>query len=102
MPVPTMTGTGIAEKPNKRILNMPTIIGIKINNRIQSAIAVQEILTKYGCIIKTRIGLHDEINGQCSPKGLIILEIVNDKAATEIANELCDIEEIEIQQMKFT
>ena len=81
---------------------MTTIIGINISNRLQSAIAVQEILTKFGCIIKTRIGLHEEINGQCSPKGLILLEIIDDKKAVDIANELCDIEEIEIQQMIFS
>lgn len=80
---------------------MATIIGIKISNRLQSALAVQEILTEFGCIIKTRIGLHEEINGQCSPKGLILLEIINDSKAIEIANKLCDIEEIEIQQMVF-
>ena len=77
---------------------MTTIIGIKISNRLESAVSVQEILTKYGCIIKTRIGLHEEINGQW---GLILLEIINDEESIKIANELCDIEEIEIQQMKF-
>ena len=80
---------------------MTTIIGIKISNRLESAVSVQEILTKYGCIIKTRIGLHEEINGRCSPRGLILLEIINDEESIKIANELCDIEEIEIQQMKF-
>lgn len=80
---------------------MTTIIGIKISNRLENAVSVQEILTKYGCIIKTRIGLHEEINGQCSPRGLILLEIINDEESIKIANELCDIEEIEIQQMKF-
>ncbi len=80
---------------------MTTIIGIKINNRLDRAIEVQEILTRYGCIIKTRLGLHEEINGVCSPKGLILLEITNSESAIDIANELCDIEGIEIQQMKF-
>lgn len=80
---------------------MTTIIGIKISNRLESAVSVQEILSKYGCIIRTRIGLHEEINGQCSPRGLILLEIINDEESIKIANELCDIEEIEIQQMKF-
>ena len=80
---------------------MTTIIGIKINNRLETALDVQEILTKYGCIIKTRIGLHEEINGKCSSKGLILLEIINDDSAVTIANELCDIEDIEIQQMRF-
>lgn len=80
---------------------MTTIIGIKISNRLESAVSVQEILTKYGCIIKTRIGLHEEINGQCSPKGLILLEIIDDAQAADITQELCDIEDIEIQQMQF-
>ena len=80
---------------------MTTIIGIKINNRLENAISVQEILTKYGCLIKTRLGLHEENNGKCSPTGLILLEIIDDKAAINIANELCDIDEIEIQQMRF-
>lgn len=80
---------------------MTTIIGIKINNRIDTAVELQSILTKYGCIIKTRIGLHEEINGRCSPKGLILLEILDDESSVSIANELCDIEDIEIQQMRF-
>ena len=80
---------------------MTTIIGIKVKNRLESAVEVQAVLTKYGCFIKTRIGLHREINGECSPEGLILLEIINDIEAVEITNELCDIEDVEIQQMKF-
>ena len=80
---------------------MTTIIGIKISNRLESAISVQEILTKYGCATKTRIGLHEEINGQCSQKGLILLEITDNRQASLLSNELCDIDDIEIQQMQF-
>lgn len=80
---------------------MSVIIGIKVKNRVESASEVQDILTRYGCSIKTRIGLHNEVNGECSPEGLILLEIINDIDAIEIANELCDVEDIEIQQMKF-
>ncbi len=80
---------------------MTTIIGIKISNRLDRAVEVQEVLTRYGCIIKTRLGLHEEKNGVCSPKGLIILEITDDNSAVDIAKELLDIDGIEIQQMKF-
>ena len=80
---------------------MTAIIGIKIKNRLEKAVEVQEILTRYGCVIKTRLGLHEEQNGVCSSKGLILLEITDDTAAIDITNELCDIPEIEIQQMKF-
>lgn len=80
---------------------MTTIIGIKVSNRLENALTVQEILTNFGCAIKTRIGLHKEINGKCSTEGIILLEIINEESAILAANALCDIDGIEIQQMKF-
>lgn len=80
---------------------MTTIIGIKVANRIESAVSVQSVLTKFGCHIKTRIGLHEAVNGHCSSSGLILLEIIDDEKAKDITNELCDIDEVEIQQMLF-
>ena len=38
---------------------MTAIIGIKVENRREEASKLQDILTEYGCVIKTRIGLHD-------------------------------------------
>ncbi|MDP4094151.1 MAG: hypothetical protein Q8920_14540, partial [Bacillota bacterium] len=45
---------------------------------------VQEILTKYGCAIKMRLGLH-ETDGVCSDEGLILLHMGDDG---EVVNEL--------------
>lgn len=56
---------------------MFTIMVIKIVPRDLSAPAVQEILTKYGCIIQTRIGLHEADKNMCSPSGLIILNLLH-------------------------
>lgn len=36
-----------------------TIIGIHVTDRVQHAGEVQQTLTKHGCQIKTRIGLHE-------------------------------------------
>lgn len=80
---------------------MTTIIGIKTSNRIENASSIQEILTKYGCFIKTRIGLHTQENGICSPSGIILIEITNNQKAEDISEELCEIDGTEIQQMKF-
>ncbi len=80
---------------------MTTIIGVKVSNRLKRAVSIQEVLTNFGCVIRTRIGLHREIDGECSPDGIILLEITNDESAIQAANALCDIEGIEIQQMKF-
>ena len=49
------------------------VLGIFVADRIVEAGEVQKCLTKYGCNIKTRIGLHDVDDNQCSVNGLIIL-----------------------------
>ena len=38
---------------------MKAIIGIELENRLEESLKLQSILSKYGCSIKTRIGLHD-------------------------------------------
>lgn len=80
---------------------MKTIIGIKLNNRAETSNQMQDILTNYGCIIRTRIGLHDVDCGQCSQNGIIILEVINDELLPKLQKELCSIDGIEIQQMVF-
>lgn len=80
---------------------MKTIIGIKLDNRMASSTELQDILTKYGCIIRTRIGLHDVDCGRCSQGGVILLEVINDELVPALQKELCHIEGIELQQMVF-
>ncbi|EJP6473424.1 hypothetical protein ACFLKB_11810 [Clostridium sp. FAM 1755] len=58
---------------------MFSIMAIKISPRNEVAPKVQEILTKNGCIIKTRLGLHEATNDSCSKSGLILLELLNNK-----------------------
>ena len=62
---------------------MTTIFGIRLSDRIKKSTDFQDILTKYGCIIKTRLGLHDMSCGVCSPYGIIILEVVNNEEMIE-------------------
>ncbi len=80
---------------------MKTIIGIRLSNRMIASQDLQEILSKYGCIIRTRIGLHDVDCGKCSPNGIILLEVINDELVPKLQKDLCHIEGIEIQQMVF-
>lgn len=54
---------------------MSAIMAIKINGRIANAPLVQEILTKYGCNIKTRVGFHETNEDQCSTDGILILQL---------------------------
>ncbi|MFA7658582.1 MAG: hypothetical protein WCY19_04050 [Candidatus Gastranaerophilaceae bacterium] len=81
---------------------MTTIMGIKLDNRTQTAMEFQKILTHFGCIIKTRLGLHDVSDNKCAPNGIILLEVIDDEQAIEFEKELCKIVGIEIQIMKFS
>lgn len=51
---------------------------IVVNKRKKEAITVQKILTEWGCLIKTRLGLHEGVLDDCSDVGSIILELVGD------------------------
>ena len=53
---------------------------ITLGNRLHSAIKFQQIVTEFGCIIRTRIGLHHEVGSSCSNQGVIVLELTGDKS----------------------
>ncbi len=66
-----------------------TILLILIGNRKESAVKIQQILTGWGCTIKTRLGLHDGVLDNCSDSGLLILEICgNDEQNHELARKV--------------
>ena len=80
---------------------MTTIFGIRLDNRTQTALDFQKVLTHFGCSIKTRLGLHDVSDNICAPNGLILLEIINDEDALTMKEELLEIPNLELQSMKF-
>lgn len=58
---------------------MKTVMAIMVANRKEEAEKVQKLLTGWGCLIKMRVGLHDQVLENCSDEGLIILELVGEK-----------------------
>jgi len=54
------------------------IMVIKIKKRGEKAPKVQEVLTSFGCSIKTRLGLH-EAGDRCSEEGILVLQLVGEK-----------------------
>jgi hypothetical protein len=54
---------------------MYTIMAIKLSSRSAKAPTVQEILTKHGCSIATRVGFHEISEEICSTDGFIILQL---------------------------
>ncbi len=80
---------------------MTVILGVKTTNRIETSDDIQKILTKFGCYIKTRLGIHNILGNICPKDALILLEIPQKEQAILIENELLNISEIEIQRMEF-
>lgn len=82
---------------------MKKIIGIQVGNRENEALKVQELLTKNGCIIKTRLGLHESSDALCTTSGLIILEFLPNKD-TEISvleKDLSALNSVVVKKMEF-
>jgi hypothetical protein len=66
-----------------------SILLILIGSRKNSAVKVQQVLTAWGCLIKTRLGIHDGILDNCSDNGLLILELYGNKEQKkEIARKI--------------
>jgi len=59
------------------------IMAILQENRVETATKVQEVLTRNGCNIRFRLGLHDAGVESCSNSGLILLQVCGEKAEVE-------------------
>lgn len=51
---------------------------IKISKRTAKAPEVQSVLTRFGCSIKVRLGLH-EAGDVCSDEGILFLQLAGEK-----------------------
>ncbi len=80
---------------------MTTIIGIGIENRKETAVKVQNLLTEFGCDIKTRLGLSDYKEEECSYKGLILVDVPVRERALDLEKRLKEIENVTIKEMEF-
>jgi len=80
-----------------------SVLLILMGKRKESAVKVQSILTGWGCIIKTRLGIHDGVLDDCSDNGLLILELVGDAAKhTELADRIKMVEGISVKLVELS
>ena len=70
------------------------IMVVKIGARREKSPKVQEVLSKFGCSIKARLGLH-ETGDFCSDEGILILQLCGEKSdmlkLEKALNELEDV-----------
>jgi hypothetical protein len=84
------------------MLHKHVIMGVHITNRVHRASDVNALLGKYGCNIKTRLGLHHVTENVCGPNGLMLLEMFGDESACmKLKDELSAIEGVEVKCMEF-
>lgn len=79
-------------------MNCNTIMAVLINKRSEGAPKVQEILTKFGCIIRLRLGVH-EMEG-CREEGLILLQLGgSEEEICQLEKELTAIDLVRVKKM---
>lgn len=79
------------------------VMAILISTRREVAVKVQEILTEFGCIIKTRLGIHDGVQDKCSEVGLVMLELVGtDKEINELNDKLSKVNGVNAKLVKLS
>jgi hypothetical protein len=79
------------------------IVGVHITDRVTHAGEVQNILSKYGKNIRTRLGLHEISENSASPNGLIILEAVGSNQEIDaLSDELRRLKGVQVQSMFFS
>ena len=80
-----------------------TILIVLIDHRNDAAPTVQKILTGWGCIIKTRLGIHDGTLDDCSQSGLLMLELVGEKEKQdELARKLELVDGVKTQMVNLS
>jgi len=78
------------------------ILGIVIKQRNKNIDLVQDVFSKYGCTIRTRLGLNISHEYNIQDAGLILLELTGDsKEMDKLENVLNDLHGVQVKKMVF-
>jgi len=76
------------------------LVIVKLQARNTKALQVQEVLTKHGCDITVRLGIHEQGEGVCSPEGVIILQVKPDaKAIKSLVADLKAVGQLKVKDL---
>jgi hypothetical protein len=82
--------------------NETRILGILIKHRNTNINLVQDILSKFGCSIRTRLGINISHEYNIQDAGLILLELTGDiKEMDKLEALLHEIHEVQVNKMVF-
>lgn len=78
------------------------ILGVFVKKRSQSIALIQDVLTKFGCSIRTRLGINVSSQLNVPDAGLILLELIGDiKEMDKLENALNEIHLVQVKKMVF-
>lgn len=78
------------------------ILGVRITPEVTDILGVQDILTRYGCVIKTRLGLHESDEEGNSRGGLLLVELAgDDQELDHFEQALRGIDKLVVGRMDF-
>ena len=76
------------------------VVAFKLDARVENAKAVQDVLTKHGCAIRARLGLHETSKDYCANFGIIILHCCGCQGTIgALVEDLNAIEGVKAQSM---
>ena len=79
------------------------IVGIHTQDRLGDVPNIQGVLSKYGCSIRTWLGLHEVQDDFCSTAGLILLDTAGPRDEIDaMVKALDEIEGVDVKTMEFS
>lgn len=77
------------------------IMAIKLGERRKNSPDVQQVLSKFGCSIRMRLGLHETEN-VCADEGLLILQLTGDTdEMKKLEKALNEMDGVKAQMIKI-
>lgn len=83
---------------------MISIIAINVTKNVEKPYKVQEILSMYGNIIRTRLGLSSLEDDETGLRGIIVLEVLcdkNDEQLKSLQEQLQEIDGLKLGTVQF-
>jgi len=79
-----------------------TVMVVLISHRNDTAAKVQAVLTGWGCMIKTRLGIHEGVQENCTENGLLFLDLAGDRdKLSELERKLNVLPGVSAQKMEL-
>jgi hypothetical protein len=79
------------------------ILGLLITDRIKEAGQTQEVLSRFGHIINSRLGFHEVTEETCSRVGFIVLQLSGNVSEFDnLESALGEIRGLEVKRMQFS